>query len=341
MKPSRITLALLMSAPFAQAEFDNSSYSYLGLGAETVDYQESTNDFGGLKFKSSFQGTNVVQKSGGYTAIGDRYGFFLSTSSTLLAQEDKEEWKFPDIGVVQEDTMTVKRTGIDILGVFHLQNGHYFTLGSSYSSVSFSRFDFSNTDFTDALNDAIFALPAYSDANLQATLNDLIAQAAASGGCVADNNGVCIGSKQSDGSYTITLDDYKDALKFNPEATAGVVFEDMTTWNLAAGWGYDSIFVNKTGVRYQAAVRVASAVYENILNTNNNKSLSRTFGGDIALHALAGVGYQFMPEFGVMASVEYNSLNHSRLNEGGSSKAFLPKSEFWSLSPQVTAYWAF
>jgi hypothetical protein len=34
-------------------------------------------------------------------------------------------------------------------------------------------------------------------------------------------------------------------------------------------------------------------LYENALNTQNDKSLTRTFGGDWDVHLFAGIGYQF------------------------------------------------
>ncbi|WP_420589902.1 hypothetical protein [Bacterioplanoides sp.] len=334
-----LLLASLIIPATAMAEFENASYSYLGVGQETLEYSESTNDFGGLKFKTKYKGSNLVQKSGGYTAVGEKYGFFLSTSSTLLANEEREKWRFPSIGVVQEDDMTVKRTAIDILGVFHLQNGHFFNLGSRYNSVSFSRFNFSSTDRTNELNAAIFARADHSDAELTKQLNDLIAKAQAANVCITNSSKQCIGTKQADGSYNVSLEDFKEAKKFNPEATSGVVFEDMASWSLLAGWGYDSYFIRKEiGMRYQFAFRVGTAIYESVLNTKNNKSLTRSFGGDWDLHALAGVGYQFRPEFGVMATLEYNMIHREEIRDGN---VFLPVNDLKALSPQITANWAF
>lgn len=340
MRPSRTLIFLLLATPsISMAEFENASYSYLGLGQESLSYSESTRDFGGLEFKTKFHGSNLVQRSGGYTAIEDKFGFFLSTSSTLLAQEAKEQWNFPGIGTVQEDQMSVKRTAIDISGVYHLQNGHFFNLGSHYNSISFSRFNFASTPQSEKLNEAIFSRKDYSDEALKKELKALEKLSAQKGVCITNSQKTCIGAKNPDGTYTVSLADYKEAKRFNPAATAGVVFEDMASWSIMAGWGYDSYFIRKSsGLRYQFSIRLGTAVFESVLNTKNNKSLSRTFGGDLDIHALAGIGYQFRPEFGLIFSVEYNAVHRNEIREG---KTFLPKNDFTAFSPQLTANWAF
>ena len=204
---------------------------------ETLRYSETTDDFGGLSFTSTFNGTNVVQKSGGYTAIGPWYGFFISTSSTLLANENTEEWDFEGIGIAQEDTMTLKRTGIDLLGVNHLANGHYFTGGVRYNSVSFSRFDFDSTDKTAELNNTLFTTPSVQT-QLQNELDQRLTavNAARTGAdddpCIRDDgDGGCIGTINGSNQQEVTLAEFWELKKLEPEATQGVVFEDMTSWS--------------------------------------------------------------------------------------------------------------
>lgn len=333
----------------ALGEFKNNSYSYLGLGSETLTYSETDDNFGGQTFESKFTGTNLVQKSGGYTGIGDKYGLLISTSSTLLTNEANEEWDFQGIGVVQEDSMTLKRTGIDLLGTYHLQNGHFFTSGVHYKDVSFSRFEFLSTEQTEDLNDALFTNPSVQS-QLQMDLNNRLTEInnlrASSNptACIRDSSreNACIGSiNNQTNEQEVTLAEYWEIRKFNPEETQGVVFEDMTSWSGVVGWGYDSYFIDQSlGMRYKFAARLGLSLYENVLNTENNKSLTRTFGGDWDSHLLAGIGYQFQKEIGLVFTLELNGSRRSKL-QVNNEDVFLPKNTLWALSPQLAGFWSF
>ena len=342
-------ISLLLAANFTCADFQNNSYSYLGLGTETLTYSETDDNFGGQTFKSKFAGTNLVQKSGGYTAIGEKYGFLISTSSTLLTNEAKEQWDFEGIGTVQEDNMTLKRTGIDLLGAYHFQNGHFLNVGLHYSSVSFSRFEFSETAQTEDLNDALFANQGVQN-QLQSDLDNRLTEinnlraSTNPTACIRDSSkeNSCIGSiDPNSNQQVVSLQEYWELRKFKPEETQGVVFEDMTSWSALIGWGYDSYFVDQSlGMRYKLAARVGSAVYENVLNTENNKSLTRTFGGDWDAHFLAGIGYQFQKEIGIVFTLELNGAHRSKL-QVNNEDTFLPNNTLWALSPQLAGFWSF
>jgi hypothetical protein len=343
-----LLVAPLLLSTLTHAEFKNNSYSYLGLGSETLTYSETDDNFGGQSFKSHFSGTNLVQKSGGYTAIGEQYGFFISTSSTLLMNEGKEEWDFEGIGVAQEDTMTLKRTGIDLLGAYHLQNGHFFNTGLHYSSASFSRFEFTSTDQTDDLNDAIFSNPNVQ-ADLQKDLNTRLTdinklRETNPTACIGDpsKKNACLGTIDTNSNQqVVTVEEYWEIRKFAPEETQSVVFEEMTSWSALIGWGYDSYFIDQSlGMRYKLAARFGSALYEDVLNTENNKSLTRTFGGDWNAHLLAGIGYQFQKEIGVVFTVELNGAHRSKL-QLGNENVFLPDNTLWAFSPQLAGFWSF
>jgi len=349
--PSILSLAfacLIITSP-AQSEFKNNSYSYLGLGSETLTYSETDDNFGGQSFESRFTGTNLVQKSGGYTAIGDQYGFFISTSSTLLTNDAKEKWDFEGIGIVQEDHMTLKRTGIDLLGAFHLQNGHFFNAGVHYKSVSFSRFEFSSTAKTEDLNDALFANPAVqtqlqTDLDNRLTEINILRAGSNPTACIRDSSmeNACIGTIDTNtNQQVVSLLEYWELRKFKPEETQGVAFADMTSWSSLIGWGYDSYFVDQSlGMRYKLATRIGASLYENVLNTENNKSLTRNFGGDWDVHLLAGVGYQFQKEIGVVFTLELNGSHRSKL-QVGNENTFLPDNTLWALSPQIAGFWSF
>lgn len=335
--------ALLLSSFWLRADFENISYSYLGVGNEILEYSETSDDFGGESFTTRFRSSNVIQKSGGYSAIGDRYGLFLATSSTLLSKENKEEWDFSGIGVVQESNTSLSHTMIEILGVMHFENGHFLTLGSRYNNVTFSRFDFEGTDLTEELNDALLNnLRGELQQDLDSRLTTInAARANGSTRCLRgeETDSACLGMFDNNNLQVVTLEEYWEERKFDPSSLEAVIFEDMTSWSLVFGWGYDSYVINQNpGFRYQFALRGGLAVYENVLNTNNNRSLSRDFGGDWDAHALAGVGYQFGKEFSIMLTAEANGFFRSEIKESGNS-ASLPENTLWSFSPQVTIEW--
>lgn len=349
MKYLPIMLSSLLLSSLSSAEFTNHSYSYLGLGSETLEYSETSHNFGGQTFKSSFSSTNLVQKSGGYTGIGERYGFFISTSSTLLAEEAEETWDFKGIGDVQKNQMSLKRTAIDLLGAFHFKNGHYLTVGTRYHNSTYSRYNFESSEFTGDLNDALIANPNVL-ANEQASLDTKLSEVNTLRG--AGNLKACIHGSAADAEcigkvdpatnlYAVTLEQYWEIRKFRPEEAQDVVFEDMTSWSGVFGWGYDTFFIDHSlGVRYQLAARAGTALYENVLNTQNNKSLTRTFGGDWDVHLLAGIGYQFQKEVGMMFTLELYGAYRSELTVNG-EESFLPENTLWAYSPQITGFWAF
>ncbi len=322
-------LPLTLASLTSQAEFANTSYSYFGAGAEVVNYQETIDDYAGMKVKSNFSATNISQRSGGYTAIDDKFGFFIRTASTLIAEEDTEDWKASGFdGHIQNDTAAMNFQMLDISGAYHLGNGGYWLLGLHYQKVSFSRFDWRSTDqteaFADSIEDYIRNTPELYDPIVQGINNGTFTDAA--------------------GNVITTEDEYFAATRFDPEDTMDVVFEDASSFSLTAGFEYDSYFKDQSvGLRYLLGGHVGINLYENVLNSGNNRALTRNFGGGVDVRLTAGVGYQFRPEVGAMLVVETNASWRDGIRErlGSSQTIELPDNEFYSMAMNATVYWNF
>ena len=328
MKSNRLTLALCLAAPLAQAEFSNTSYSFFAAGAEYVSYSEHLPDFAGQEVDSDFTAVNLVQRSGGYTAVNDKLGFFIKTASTLIANEETEEWEAKGLsGPIQEDVAAMNFQMLDILMAYHLGNGGYWLGGVHYQKISFSRFGWKNTNQTDA-----FAQLVEDNMRANSSLMEEITDYVNSGDA---------------GTAITTVDEYFEAIRFNPEATASVVFEDASNFSITGGYEYDSYFMNQSeGLRYTFGGRVGFAVYENLLNSGRQTAMTRSFGGGLDLNLKAGIGYQFSPEIGTMLIAEANATWRDEitepLNEDESERTIsLPDNTFYAYALTGSVFWNF
>ncbi|MCA6063966.1 hypothetical protein [Thalassolituus marinus] len=341
MKLSRLPLALILASPLAQAEFSNTSYSFFSAGAESVHYSEKIDNFGGIDVESDFSALNIVQRSGGYTAIDDRFGFFIKTASTLIASEESEDWDADGFsGSVQQDTAAMNFQMLDINLAYHLGNGGYWLAGVHYQKVSFSRFGWENTDSTDAFADAV-------ETNMRADTVLVSSVQSILDGEVLDSNGAPLQLIDSAGNPITTLDEYFEAVRYNPEDTLDVVFEDASVFSISGGFEYDSYFANQgQGLRFIAGSKVSVNIYENLLNSTTGRSLTRSFGGGMNLNLTAGAGYQFTPEIGVMAMFEANASWRKKIREDLNSlednrTVELPDNTFYAYALTGTVFWNF
>jgi len=329
MKSNRLTLALCLAAPLAQAEFSNTSYSFFAAGFENVNYSEHLDNFGGSKVDSSFSATNFVQRSGGYTAIDEHFGFFIKTASTLIAQEETEKWDASGFsGPVQEDVAAMNYQALDTTMAYHMGNGGYWLLGIHYQKISFSRFGWESTDQTESFADSIEDYIR----NTPALFNPI-------------QTGISNGSfKDSAGNIITTEAEYFAATRYKPEDTLEVVFEDASSFSLTGGYEYDSYFMNQSlGLRYIAGAQLGLNLYENVLNSGNNKALTRNFGGGVDLRLTAGIGYQFRPEVGAMVMLDANGSWRDGIKEklNYAQPVELPDNTFYAYALTGSVFWNF
>lgn len=329
MKLQPLLLASMILPATAMAEFNNDSYSFFGAGAEIVSYSENVKNFGGFEIESDFSAVNINQRSGGYTAVGDQFGFFIRTASTLIASEENEEWKAKGLpGNVQEDTAAMNFQMLDISGAYHFGNGAYALAGIHYQKVSFSRFGWESSASTKAFAEGI-EQNIRNDAKALQTIQDGIDERIFEDGA---------------GNTILTLDEYFDATRFDPEKTLPVVFEDASSFSVTLGAEYDSYFVDQSlGLRYLLGSHVGFNIYENVLNSGEDRALTRTFGGGVDLRLTAGIGYQFRPEVGALLLFETNASWKDGIKEklNSAQTVQLPDNTFHAHAINATIYWNF
>ncbi|MEY8247650.1 MAG: hypothetical protein RPR98_01725 [Bermanella sp.] len=337
-----IIFSLLLSSAGAHAEFTNKSYSYFALGSSLTSYSESLSGFAGSSFKSDFSSTGLTQRSGGYTALSEdgHFGFFIATQSTLLANEDSEKWNanWDDDGdgskdgkrTVQIDQVSMNQGGLDLLAVYHLKNGYFVTVGMRYQKLVFSRFDFQSV--TDNDNTADYAAFTLANSATYANIVQLI----------NDN-----GSTVINGTTVTTAAEAAELIKFSPEALTPVVSEDLTTFSVVGGFGYDSFFIDNTpGLRYKFDVSMGTPFYVSVLNTNlegSDRSIAETFSGGIDINGNVSVGYQFNEKISVMASLSYVYSDRDTISTTTAigQKVSLPNNTFEAIIPEIAFFWAF
>ena len=71
-------LTLISNISFA-GELNNKAFSTFGLGVENISFSETTK-FVGTDLKQTATTTSPIQRTSGYTPIGENAGFHLTTS---------------------------------------------------------------------------------------------------------------------------------------------------------------------------------------------------------------------------------------------------------------------
>ena len=318
-----LAAASVASQP-ALAEFQNESFSVFGAaGFEWVSYEEKIPNFAGHKVKSDFDAVNFVQRTGGYTAINQDWGFYISTASTLIAMERMEEWNASGFsGPIQQDMATMNFNTIDLTMAYHLGNGTYLSAGGHYQKIAFSRFDWKSTSNSSAFADSV-ETSLRNDSGYMNQVNTDVA------------NGVYEGIN--------TVDEYFDAIRFSPEENQDVILEDAATFGAMLGIGYDSYFMDRNpGVRWLGSVEAGSVVYEHVLNTANTRAMNKAFAGGIDARMRLGVGYQFSKAFALMlmsdAHYSHRDAITERTSEGTVSR---PENTMTALSGYLSLSWNF
>lgn len=327
-----LVAATVLSAvsPLSHAEFKNRPFSVFGaFGLEYVSYSEHLKNFAGHKVDSEFTSTNLVQRSGGYTAATDDLGFFINTGSTLISNEADEEWEAQGIqGNIQEDIAAMNYQTLDVMLAYHLKTGTYLLGGMHYQKISFSRFDWRSAEgteqFADSIEDYVRNTPSEFDPIVQAINNRELADQA--------------------GNVITSVEEYFAATRFIPEETQDVVFEDAVSFGLMAGVGYDSYFVRPAkGMRFMWELGLGTQVYENVLNSGEARALTRTFGGGIDAMGKAAMGYQFSHQLGLMVGVDahYSFRKEIREKVSSTKTVILPENEFYSFASYASVTWNF
>src|SRR5690606_30897645 len=129
--------------------FENLSYSYFGLGIDTLVYREELENFLGTSIETDYSSTTPLQRSGGYTSINDDWGFSITTLSTLFSQEEEEDWNVSGYGTIQNNKMSLSRQEVNLLAHHHFRTGYHLCVCAYYSKVGFNRHHFRSGEGTD------------------------------------------------------------------------------------------------------------------------------------------------------------------------------------------------
>jgi hypothetical protein len=334
-------LLLTLFSAHSFAEFKNTSYSYFTLGSEHVSYSESLPVFSGASFESEFTTSGLSQRSGGYTALAEDspFGFIIATQSTLLAKDGDETWDAnwdtdgngsnDGAKTVQTDQASLNQANLDLLGVYHLKNGLFFTSGLHYQKVSFTRFNFQSTLDTEDFSN--FTLENNS------TYQKAISSIEDTGTYTFENSSITI----------TTIQEAIDLLHFKPELLTPVVAEELTSFNIVAGIGYDSFFIDrKPGMRYKFSFNLGTPLYLHVLNTNvggSDRTLSETLPGGFDSSFSGAIGYQFSKKISVMLSLYVTHAERESISVTNSvgQKVSLPDNTLTSTVPELAFIWGF
>ncbi|PLX86221.1 MAG: hypothetical protein C0618_09590 [Desulfuromonas sp.] len=138
---SFLVLCCFSSALASEEKGYRGSFTTLGVGVETVTYQEKTRLRDGNPVETDTTLVNVVQRSAGYTGVSERFGFYLETLSSLSTGTDQEEWDHSVAGIIQTNEMKVQTSEFNLLGAYHVRPGHMVTAGLDVFSLNFTRSD--------------------------------------------------------------------------------------------------------------------------------------------------------------------------------------------------------
>ncbi|MDQ6974108.1 MAG: hypothetical protein Q9M10_04435 [Mariprofundaceae bacterium] len=276
IKKIGVTIAFFGAINVATAQEDQ-SLTLFTLGVESVQYSEDT---GGGITASGKSMTNLTQRSSGYTAVNDHFGFYITTISTLSANQTQESWSISNYGTVQANQRKVMLTDLELSAAWEIFDQHFDGL-QLLAGLNLNRMSFSRSGF-------IYSQGVQGAATIQA--NNVIP------GTFAKNpNGPLQQLTNPNGNTTYL------------SRQNGAVFEDSTTLLAEIGINYDSFFSDATGIRLLGGIRAGIPLYYYVTNSNYpNTSWTSSFQG-FNLHANVGVGFQLKDNFDfvVMGSSDY------------------------------------
>ncbi|MDQ6995062.1 MAG: hypothetical protein Q9M18_05650, partial [Mariprofundaceae bacterium] len=137
IKKISVAIAFLGAMNVASVQADE-NLTFLTLGVESVQYNENTSGI----TASGAPMNNMIQRSSSYTHVNDDFGFYITTNSTLIANQKGENWNYSPYGIVQTNQRKVILTDISLDGAWNIGNGLQMTGGLGMNTMSFSRSGF-------------------------------------------------------------------------------------------------------------------------------------------------------------------------------------------------------
>jgi len=277
IKKLGVAAALLGWMGVASAQ-EAQNLTFLTLGAESVQYSENTSS--GIT-ASGPRMNNMIQRSSSYTNVSDDFGFYITTNSTLIGNQNNENWTLSPYGIVQQNQRKVILTDITLDTAWGIGHGWQVTGGLAMNTMSFSR--------------SGFKYPQGTRGTLTANANNQIR--------FVPNNLGQYQELQVNTATAATAAYNGQAVKRNP----GAVFEDSTTILGQVGVKYDSFFLDDSGFRLLGGVSAGIPLFYYVTNSDfPNTSWTSSFQG-YNLHADLGIGFRIKDNFDfvVLGSGDY------------------------------------
>jgi len=260
----RLGIILLASSAAGVAHADEEkSMTLFTLGVASIQYSEDT---GAGITASGKNMTNLTQRSSGYTPVGDEFGFYITTVSTLSASQVNESWNKSPYGIVQQNQRKVSLSDLVIDAAWDIYDGIELISGLSLNRMNFSR--------------SGFTYPQGTRGTL-ATTNPAT-------GFTPDKNGP-YQQLTAAGGYIRYMG-----------RQLGAIFEDSTSLMGEIGLQYDTIAHPDSPWRFMGSAKAGIPLYYYVTNSNYpNTSWTSSFKG-YNLHADIGLGYQIKDNFDIV-----------------------------------------
>ena len=300
----KILLAGLAVSSLAQAEINNEPFTFIGFAGGMFNYKESGTITGGVNFETTPSNFQIFNYSGGYTAIGERTGFYINTVSTLYATTDDESWTFSapgGSGEHQKNKATSNHNAIDFLFGYLLDGGHQLVVGTGYRRTLMDRNSFLAGSDVDTFNDVRYA---------------------------GENT-----------SLTEAEYDNKYGLSFTDGQIVNYT-ETFTNFMAQVGYRYDTRFkTSGTGPRWQWGAMLGVPVYYEAINTSKPQyNFSSMFDG-YNFDTYVGYGWRFSENLGILAKVNYSYRLRGELKENIGYNAELNRNRYAIIPENVVSFW--
>ncbi|WP_111976704.1 hypothetical protein [Algibacillus agarilyticus] len=262
---SSVAIADSSTQKSAQNKKKEINYSVISIGFEQVSYQESiTNFLGGIQesenLKTKTSVMNPMHRSKSYSTLSDDWGVYIGTSSTLIQNVEKEDWKLGSFGSIQENDFKVSSSELEIKAAYQLYPGGQFIIGTMFNTYDYSRYHLKEST---------------GSAPLNKVLKDFIRQKH---------------TELGDSPEVIEAEVAKAGLKI----VTGAITESSDNIEIGVGYAYDSEFAQNGNWHWYAGAEISVPLYYRVINSSSEGnehtgSVSEGFG----LHTYAGTRYLF------------------------------------------------
>ncbi len=300
----KILLAGLALSGAVHADINNEPFTYIGFAGGTLTYKESGTVTGNVNFETNPSNFQVFNYSGGYTAIGERTGFYINTVSTLYASTDDESWTFSSengSGEHQQNKMTSNHNAIDLLFGYLMGSGHQVIAGVGYRRNLMDRNSFQEGSDVDTFNDVRYAGETTS-----------------------------LTESEYDSKYGLS---FVDGQIVN-------YTETFTSFMAQVGYRYDTRFKSAdTGARWQFGATLGVPVYYEAVNTSKPQyNFSSMFDG-YNIDAYVGYGWRFTENLGVLAKANYSYRIRGEMKENIGYNSELNRNRYAIIPENIVSFW--